>query len=124
TIPFERGDLAIPEDIVEEVGRLYGYEKLRDDLPPLGVVPVLHKEHYYVEKVRDIMAGLGFSEVYLYTLVSEGEYETVIPLAADKAFLRTDLSSGLQKALKENSRNAPLFGTDVVKIFECGRVFP
>lgn len=124
TIPYERLDLAIPEDIVEEIGRLYGYEKIEDRLPPTGVRPIIDKRNYYVEKVRDILQSLGFSEVYLYSLVSEGDFEIELPLSEDKKFLRTSLLPGIQKALALNVHNAPLLGMSQIKLFEFGNVFP
>lgn len=123
TIPYERLDLAIPEDIVEEVGRLYGYEKLDDQLPPPGVIATIDKRNYYTEKIRDILAGLGFSEVYLYSLVAEGDFEIELPLAEDKKFLRTSVVSGITKALVLNVHNAPLLGLSQIKLFEFGNVF-
>jgi phenylalanyl-tRNA synthetase beta chain len=123
TIPFERLDLAIPEDIVEEVGRLHGYEKIKDQLLPPGVAPVIDKRNYYVEKVRDILQSLGFSEVYLYSLGNWGDFEIELPLSEDKKFLRVTLIPGMAKALALNVHNAPLLGMSQIKIFEFGNVF-
>ena len=124
TVPYERLDLAIPEDIVEEVGRLYGYEKLEDKLPPSGVSFVIDKRNYYTEKIKDILVGLGFYEVYLYSLVEKGNFEIELPLSDDKKFLRTTLVPGLSRALTLNAYNAPLLGLDQIKLFEFGKVFP
>ncbi len=125
TIPFERLDLVIPEDSIEEVGRIYGYEKIKGILPPkLSTPPLVNKLYYYSEKIRNILINEGFSEVYLYTLVDMGDYEIEHPLASDKAFLRTELTSGLSKVLQFNARNAPLLGLEEVRIFEIGKVFP
>ena len=124
TIPYERLDLAIPEDIVEEVGRLYGYEKLKDKLLPPGVSPVIDKHNYYTEKIKDILVGLGFYEVYLYSLVEKGDFEIELPPAEDKKFLRTSLLSGIENALALNAHNAPVLGLTQIKIFEFGKVFP
>lgn len=124
TIPYERLDLAIPEDIVDEVGRLYGYEKLPDQLPPPGVTSTIDRLNYYIEKIKDILVGLGFYEVYLYSLVESGDFEIELPLAEDKKFLRTSLVPGISHALKFNANNAPLLGLDQIKLFEFGSVFP
>ena len=124
TIPHERLDLAIPEDIVEEIGRLYGYEKIPDMLPPRGVSSAIDKGNYYREKIRDILAECGFSEVYLYSLAERGDYEIELPPAEDKKFLRTSLVPGLSRALSLNAHNAPLLGLSQIKLFEFGSVFP
>ena len=124
TIPFDRLDLKIKEDIVEEIGRIFGYEHIQGVLPPKAEsrVPVLSM-YYLVEKIRNILVEQGFSEVSLYTLVSEGEIETAKPLAKDKAFARRNLCSGIMACLEKNAFNAELLGLDAIKIFEIGHVF-
>lgn len=124
TIPFNRFDLTFAEDIVEEVGRIYGYEHVKGILPPpiAGGVPVL-PEYYLSEKLKNALVAQGFSEVSLYTLVAKGDIETAYPLARDKAFARKNLTDGLMACLEKNILNADLLGLDTVKVFELGRVF-
>ena len=124
TVPFERLDLVITEDIVDEIARLYGYDKMK-------AIPLeksfqklsIFKSFYLSAKIKDIFVGKSFSEVLLYTLVAKGDIEIEHPLANDKAFLRTSLSDGIKKCLEFNSRNADFLGLDAIKIFEIGRVF-
>ncbi len=124
TSPFERTDLNIKEDLIEEVGRVYGYENIKAILPPAPKdKPVINKNFYYAQKVRTALAGLGFSEVYTYTLRPKGEVELENPLAKDKAFMRANLADGIRESLELNAHNAPLLGLDIVKIFELGTVF-
>jgi phenylalanyl-tRNA synthetase beta chain len=124
TIPYHRLDLTIPEDIVEEIGRVYGYEKIKAALPPAPTKPISVLPSFYLsEKIKNILAGQSFSEVNLYTLVSKGLVETAHPLASDKAFARENLTDGLMTCLEKNVLNADLLGLDVIKIFEVGRVF-
>lgn len=123
-IPSHRLDLVIPEDIVEEIGRIYGYEKIQSRLPVQTTREhYINKHFYYTEQIKDILVELGFSETYLYSLASKGFYEVVYPLASDKAFLRTNLSAGISKSLEMNAQNAPLLGIYKIKIFEIGTVF-
>jgi phenylalanyl-tRNA synthetase beta chain len=124
TPPFERTDLNIKEDLIEEVGRVYGYENIKAVLPlmPKEKSPV-NKSFYYAEKVRHVLAELGFSEVYTYTLRDKGEVELENPLAKDKAFMRANLADGIRESLELNAHHAPLLGLDAVKIFEIGTVF-
>ncbi|MBA3550618.1 phenylalanine--tRNA ligase subunit beta, partial [Patescibacteria group bacterium] len=123
-IPYDRLDLTIPQDIVEEIGRIYGYEKiLATVLSETLFRPAVNKEFYYINKIRDILVAQGFSEVYTYAFVPKGDIEMEKPLAADKAFLRKDLYTGLSKALELNIRNADILGLDEIKIFEIGNVF-
>ncbi len=124
TIPPHRLDLVIPEDIVEEVGRIYGYDKVKGTLPSKIKDNVnVTKRYYFAEKIKDALVQNGFSETYLYSLVNKGDIETAYPLARDKAFLRKNLSDNIAKALETNARNADLLGLDAIKIFEIGSVF-
>ena len=124
TVPAVRLDLNIPEDIVEEVGRIYGYDKIVPAIPKKVATPIaVNKIAYWTEKIKDVLFGLGFSEVQTYSLVSKGEVEIQNPLASDKKCLRTSLYEGMTKSLEQNSKNATLLGTDEIKIFEVGTVF-
>ncbi|MFA6295014.1 MAG: phenylalanine--tRNA ligase subunit beta [Candidatus Paceibacterota bacterium] len=124
TIPYERLDLNIKEDIVEEVGRIYGYDKIKGILPPVTKNKVEVLPIYYIsEKIKNILADQGFSEVSLYTLVEKGEIETAKPLAKDKAFARTNLADGMFSCLEKNALNADLIGLEAIKIFEIGHIF-
>jgi phenylalanyl-tRNA synthetase beta chain len=124
TIPFERLDLVIREDIVEEIGRIYGYEHIQGILPPKTDKSALILPMYYLsEKIRDILVGQGFSEVSLYTLVEKGDIETAKPLAKNKAFARENLADGMMACVKKNALSADLLGLDAIKIFEIGHVF-
>jgi len=124
TIPFTRLDLKIQEDIVEEVGRIYGYGHIQGILPPISKanVPVLPM-YYLSEMIKNILVEQGFSEVSLYSLVAKGEIETAYPLARDKAFARANLTDGMMACVEKNALNADLLGLDVIKVFEIGRVF-
>lgn len=134
TIPIERLDFnprrhkflsaGNPEDLIEEIGRIYGFDNLPSPRPPkTGNEPEINKALYYSGVVRKILAKLGFSEVQTYTFVPNGEVELENPMAEDKKFLRPNLSSGLAKSLELNEKNAPLLGLEQVKIFEIGKVF-
>ncbi|MDQ3076782.1 MAG: phenylalanine--tRNA ligase subunit beta [bacterium] len=123
-IPFDRLDLTIPQDIVEEIGRIFEYEKIPATLlPEISFTPVVNKEFFYVNKIRDTLVAQGFSEVYTYAFGPKGDIEMEKPLAADKAFLRKDLTIGLLKSLELNIRNSDILGLDQIKIFEIGKTF-
>ncbi len=136
-VPNERLDLinlhgqysgGVKEDIIEELGRVNGYENI--PFVPLSVVsqgPV-NKLRYYTELIRDVLVAEGFSEVYNYSIVGPGIAGQTIelrnPLADDKKYLRTNLHEELGKKLLFNIHNKDLLGVDQVRIFEVGRVFP
>lgn len=123
TIPHHRFDLTIPEDIVEEVGRIYGYDKIVGTKVSVSAAPAVHPSFYIAEHLKNILLTQAFSEVYLYAFVNKGDFEVSYPLASDKKALRTNLSEGMQKALDMNARNADLLFLDSIKMFEIGNVF-
>ena len=123
-IPPERRDLQIPEDLVEEIGRLYGYEKIpAEKLPITEKTTTINKTFYWENKIRQILIELGFSEIITSSFKPTGEMEIEKPLASDKAFLRIQLADQLIASLKLNTLNLPLLGLKKVKIFEIGKVF-
>jgi phenylalanyl-tRNA synthetase beta chain len=124
TIPYERLDLVMREDIVEEVGRIYGYDKVIGILPPKNnSVSKILPDFFVAEKIKSTLIGLGYSEVSLYSLVEEGHIETAKPLARDKAFARNNLSKGMMACVERNALNADLLGLNTIKVFEIGRIF-
>ena len=123
-IPYHRLDLTIADDLVEEIGRIYGYEKISTHLPAgQGKGVTVLPSFYLAEKIKNILTGAGFSEVNLYTLVAKGLVETAYPLAKDKSFARANLTDGMLVCLEKNALNADLLGLDAIKVFEIGRAF-
>lgn len=124
SIPFERNDLLIMADIVEEVARIYGLDKIPAILPPKSGGGVeIPKSFYYEWKIREILIGAGFSEIMNSSFSEKGSVAILKPLAEDKSFARQDLRGGFTLALTKNLLNAPLFGVDEIRVFEIGRIF-
>ena len=135
TVPSHRLDVTRPVDLVEEVGRIWGYDRfpttlMRDVLPPQRATPRLEG----AERVRDLLVGCGLDEVITYSLVSiedEGKlrpqgpppdparYLRVRnPLSAERAYLRQTLLPSLLHTTRENLRFH-----DRVTIFEIGAAY-
>ncbi len=124
TPAWERKDIAIMADVIEEIGRVYGYANIPSTLPePLDGGPSINAAAHYTMRIRRTLVERGYSEVYTYALTDRGEVELLNPLASDKSFMRVDLRTGLQKALADNAHHAPYLGLDTVKLFETGTVF-
>ncbi len=122
-VPQYRVDIQIKEDIVDEIGRMYGYENLQGNiLPPLNNVPVL-PSFYYSQKIRDALTDLGFSELYTYTLVKDGDYALANPLNVERGHLRNTISDNFISVLQKNSIHLDYLGIDKVAVFEIGKVF-
>ncbi len=72
TAPFWRTDIVDPEDIVEEVGRLYGFDKLPRELPRRSIVPTPKNAVFEMKrKNRQILSRSGANEVLTYSFVHE-----------------------------------------------------
>jgi phenylalanyl-tRNA synthetase beta chain len=123
TPPLYRLDLKIPEDFVEEVGRLYGYENIPAKLPIKTAALPVHPQFYYIETLKDSLIEKGYSETILYTLGKKGHYETAYPVAKDRAFLRDTLMHHLETSIIQNTRNADLLEMEMIRQFEIGKVF-
>lgn len=72
TPPFWRTDIEIKEDVVEEVGRLYGFDRLRRELPVAPTTPVEENQQRKLRQdLRNILSGMGGNEVLTYSFVHE-----------------------------------------------------
>ncbi len=121
-VPFWRQDITGAHDIAEEIGRVFGYDKI-----PVASLPftprVIPNEQY--EKIRAIKYALvdqGYSEVMTYSFRKKGEVHIAYG-PKDKSALRTNLSDALKESYEMNRLNAPLLGLQEIKLFEIGTVF-
>lgn len=123
SVPEYRKDVSIKEDVVDEIARNAGYNSLQGILPNIKEKGEKEKIFNLSNKARNFLNENGFSEIFTHALLETGEVALANPLASDKAYLRTNLSDSLQKALKENLYHADLLGISKVQIFEIGKVF-
>jgi phenylalanyl-tRNA synthetase beta chain len=120
TVPTRRLDISIPEDLIEEIGRLYGFEKIPSQLPTATLIPAERNEDLiYQNKIRNILVNLGFSEVYNYSFVSDQEeVEMLNPVSQEQKYLRPNLAINLLKNIESNKKYFK-----EVRLFEIGKVF-
>lgn len=123
TIPEERLDLRIKEDLIEEVARVYGLNNIKSEIPNLNRKGKLSKRGYFANKVKNILFKNGFSEVMNYSLRNKGDIEILKSVAQDKNYLRNNLSNGIEEAVQKNIFNMPLLNLNEIKIFEFGNCF-
>ncbi len=127
-VPHERLDLKIKENIIEEVGRIIGYDKLIPTLPKLineigeQKTGIINKELYYQNVIKNILFKNNYSEVMGYSFVEKGEV-SLLKAASTKNKLRTNISNGMIESVQKNINNMPLLQIDTVKVFEFGKVF-
>jgi phenylalanyl-tRNA synthetase beta chain len=135
TVPHYRLDVSIPADLIEEVARVYGYDRLpttlmNDELPPQQRDYSLEGE----ERIRDILVGCGLTEAISYSLgnlevfakldpagaePSPADYIRISnPLTTEREYMRRTLMSSLLETARDNLRY-----TEGVALFEIGRVY-
>jgi phenylalanyl-tRNA synthetase beta chain len=122
---FRAGDLLIPEDIVEEVARIYGYHKLPSRLME-GTIPEPSQDapFPFEQKIKNLLSGWGAIEFYSLSLVPEDwVYSEVAlrlknPLGRDSEYLRMSLAPSLIKAASDNLGNKESF-----HLFEMANVY-
>ncbi|WP_009631292.1 phenylalanine--tRNA ligase subunit beta [Synechocystis sp. PCC 7509] len=120
--PYRHRDLEREIDLIEEIGRVYGYDRFCDTLPEKTEPGDLGLEVQLRREIRAAFRATGLTELIHYSLVKPGEDRQIVlanPLFAEYSALRTDLVSGLIEAFEYNRSqgNPPLNG------FEIGRIF-
>lgn len=131
SIPSFRFDLAIEADLIEELGRLYGYENLPNTRPQGTVLPTeISEETLTTQRLQSLLVDRGYQEAITYSFVDpeiqqhlayQGEtgIELANPISADLSTMRTSLWPGLVQALVYNLNRQHTR----VRLFEVGRVF-
>ncbi|GAP37308.1 phenylalanine--tRNA ligase subunit beta [Piscinibacter sakaiensis] len=130
TPPSWRFDLAIEEDLIEEVVRVLGYDRLPDTPPRAALQPRVRSERRRgVHALRQAVAERGYVETINYSFV-EARWEQELagnpdpirvlnPIASPLSVMRSSLVGSLVQVLRSNlARKAPR-----VRVFEIGRVF-
>jgi len=127
-IPTFRVDLKREVDLIEEIARLHGVEKI-PATPPRGAIGAnaFDSVHDQIAEARRILIGLGLNEAQGQTLISSSEFgirnsEFVMlanPLSSDMDGLRPSLLPGLIHSLQHNASHKNFD----VALFEIGRVF-
>ncbi|MFA7315002.1 MAG: phenylalanine--tRNA ligase subunit beta [Candidatus Magasanikbacteria bacterium] len=124
-------DISIKEDLVEEIARVFGYDKIQATLPEFVINPPKQNKLRKLERcVEQVLSKVcGYAECYNYSFVSpqilsklfldKKDYlELSNPIAKDRPFLRRSLLPNLLESLEKNSHNF-----DEVALFEIGKVF-
>jgi phenylalanyl-tRNA synthetase beta chain len=137
TVPSYRMDVQRPVDLVEEIGRMYGYDRfphtlIDEEMPPLRRNEALEG----ADRVRDVLIGLGLDEIISYSLVDPEDEERLHPapdqaldlpgapvtlrnaLAPERSQMRRTLLPGLLHTAWDNLRFL-----ERVAIFEVGSIY-
>jgi phenylalanyl-tRNA synthetase beta chain len=132
-VPNRRSDITIKEDIIEEVGRLYGYDKLPTTYPIDSKVGELNVSQKKSREIKTTLSKLGLNEVVTYTLVSDEMVDAfslnktedanpvslLMPISNERKNLRMGLIASLLEVMKYNlsRKNADL------SIFELSKIY-
>ena len=134
-IPVERPDIRDENDLIEEVGRLLGYDTVPSGMSATGRLHSLWvqvkdrllevNDEMFMKRLAVLQAlqSVGFSEVMTSSFTANDEVCVARPVAKDKGCLRSSLRQGIAHTLKKNAYNGELLGLDAVRIAEIGSVF-
>ncbi len=121
--PYRYRDLEREIDLIEEIARLYGYDKFYDKLPDKTELGYLSLDVSLTRQLREAFRAAGLTELVQYSLVKPKEIEEQIrlanPLFVEYSSIRTDLISGLIDAAQYNLEQ----GNGILNGFEIGRIF-
>lgn len=121
-------DIVIPEDVIEEIARIYGYHEIPNRLPSFDKQKSNNPEYdelYWEAYIKRAMKYWGFTEVFTYSMVSENLYEGPLdnavtianPLSEDMMYLRRTLVPSLLQVIAENKIRQE------IKVFEIANVY-
>ena len=131
-IPAYRIDVLHEVDLVEEVAIGYGYYRLKPSIPETLTIGAQHPVHRTANTIRQIMTGLGYTEVTNFTLINEAvHYEKMRqdarnmiklanPVSAEYTILRESLLPSLMKNLMDNKHES--FPQRLFEVSDVGRI--
>ncbi|MFY2508926.1 phenylalanine--tRNA ligase subunit beta [Vibrio pectenicida] len=130
TAPTWRFDIAIEQDLIEEVGRIYGYDNIPNQSPAADLKMHDHVEaNIPLKRVRNLLVDRGFQEAITYSFVEPEQQKLIVPdaeplilpfpISADMSAMRLGLIQGLLNTVVHNQkRQQPR-----VRLFEYGLRF-
>ncbi len=137
-VPTWRADVALEEDLVEEIARHTGYDKIGSELPPANLSGEYQPAERQRRALRRVLTGLGFDEAINFSFIEithDSEFDLIPtfkgseaseklvalenPIIEEASRMRPTLLPGLLQSVRNNLNH----GTRDVNLFEIGRVF-
>src|SRR2546426_8628178 len=127
-IPSWRLDVEREIDLIEEIARLYGYDKFANTLPAFAGAVIERPDAEKDAKLRSFLLGLGYNEAVSLTFISHEDAEAFSdspvvelanPISEEASIMRTSMVPGMLNMLAYNLNR----GVDNVRLFEVGQVF-
>ncbi|EJN94206.1 phenylalanine--tRNA ligase subunit beta [Streptococcus ratti] len=131
SVPRRRWDISIQADLVEEIARIYGYDKLPTTLPKAdGTVGELTQTQKLRRKLRTLAEGVGLSEIISYALTTPEKAvaftprptkltELLWPMTVERSALRQNMVSGMLDTIAYNVARK----SSNLALYEIGKVF-
>lgn len=130
TAPSFRFDVTIEADLIEEVGRVYGYEQLPRRIPAIGsALCDVPEGRLPLDRMKDLLVDRGYQEAITYSFVDPAMQQALMPdetpialknpISADLAVMRTTLWAGLLQAARHNHARQE----NRIRLFESGLRF-
>ncbi|WMJ76736.1 MULTISPECIES: phenylalanine--tRNA ligase subunit beta [unclassified Sedimentibacter] len=134
-IPYFRTDIEQEADLIEEIGRLYGFENIASE-PLRGSTRVGRKSDIRMleDQIKEILCGMGLYEITTYSFISPKSYDNINaspdselrnyvrilnPLGEDFSSMRTTLIPNMLEVVQRNSNR----GVESAKLYEVGSIF-
>ena len=133
--PSFRGDVEREIDIIEEIARIYGYDKIKPTLFNTTIAQEGKNFRFRViDQARETLIGCGLNEVITYSFISPDIFDRIRipeghklrnaikikdPMTRDHSLMRTSLISSLLEVIKWNTNRQ----AELVKIFEVGKIY-
>lgn len=130
-VPNRRLDITIKADLVEEIARIHGYDKLKETLPIMDVSGIYTDEQQIRRKIHQLMRSVGLNETITYSLVNkqkgqefailfsdaDEEISLLHPMSEERKYLRRSITSSLVDAVKYNNARK----NENIAIYELGK---
>jgi phenylalanyl-tRNA synthetase beta chain len=129
--PSHRQDLNLEMDLIEEIARIFGFERIPTTLPKVSPQIIAEGKERFIPIIKNTLAGVGLNEVITYSLIDQdvlnlfglknipAAVEILNPLSKEQGLLRPTIIPGLIRCVALNLNQKQNY----VNIFEVGKVF-
>jgi phenylalanyl-tRNA synthetase beta chain len=116
--PYWRLDLNTPEEYIEEIARIYGYDNIPAKLDINKIKVNSDSIFNFKRAISEELSKIGYNEILTYPYSKEGTLQLLNPVDESKSYLRQNLIDSMVKAIDKNSKYQ-----DTLKLFEISNIF-
>lgn len=118
TAPYWRLDLNTPEEYIEEIARIYGYDNIPAKLDINKIRVNSDSTFNFKRTISEALSKIGYNEILTYPYSKDGTLQLLNPVDESKPYLRQNLTDSMVKAIDKNSKYK-----DTLRLFEISNVF-